>query len=280
MKKELHKYTAKDILDMNYNELIGVVRETNRPPGGLDAIYRIAQRSFLRPESRVLEIGTSTGFTAIELARLTRCHIDAIDINPISLEEASSRAHRSGVRDRIDFKVEDATKTSFADASFDMVFCGNVTSLIPDRDRALAEYARVLKSGGFLAAIPMYYVERPSADLIKRVSDAIRVDIVPRYKKDWTEFFQREPLETYWSEDFRFDRIGDTAIDQFVDLILRRPHLDTLAKDARDALSEQYRKFMFLFRENLAMMGYTVMLLRKETCPIDPELFTARQVID
>jgi SAM-dependent methyltransferase len=278
VQKELKDYTPQDVLAMNYNELIGLVRETNRPPGGANAIFRIAQRAFLRPNSKVLEIGTSTGFTAVELARLVGCHIDAIDINPVSIEEAAGRAKLAGVRECIDFKVEDATKTAFGDRSFDMVFCGNVTSLIPDRERALAEYSRVLKDGGVVAAIPMYYMEKPPADLVRRVSDAIRVDIIPRYKKDWVEFFDRKPLELYWSEDYRFDRIGDEAVGRFVDEILKRPHLDSLRSDTRSALSEQYRRFMYLFRENLAIMGYTLMLLRKETCPIDPELFTSSRV--
>lgn len=36
--KEIRELTVKDIEEMNYNELIGLTRETNRTPGGLEAI--------------------------------------------------------------------------------------------------------------------------------------------------------------------------------------------------------------------------------------------------
>lgn len=33
--KELEKLTTEDILDMDYNNIISVVKETNRVPGGM-----------------------------------------------------------------------------------------------------------------------------------------------------------------------------------------------------------------------------------------------------
>lgn len=80
--------SKEEILKMDYNQLIGIVRETNRPPGGFKSILHIAQNTFITRETKVLEIGTSTGITAIELAKLTHCKITAIDINPVSIEEA------------------------------------------------------------------------------------------------------------------------------------------------------------------------------------------------
>jgi ubiquinone/menaquinone biosynthesis C-methylase UbiE len=274
----MEQLSPQEVKAMDYNQLIGVVKETNRPPGGAESVFGVAQRAFLRPTSRVLEIGTSTGFTSIELARLVGCHIDAIDINPPSLEEASRRATQNGVADLIDFHCMDAVKTTFSDEQFDMVFCGNVTSLIPDREKALEEYCRVLRDGGFIAAIPMYYVDKPSDDLIRRVSDAIQVDITPHYRDYWVDFFDRAPLQLYWSRDFRFDLVDDKRVGEFVADILARPHLKELRADTREALEEQYRRFIFLFRENLSMMGYTLMLLRKERYPDDAELFTGSPV--
>src|SRR5690554_1152382 len=149
--KKIEEYTAQDIQKMDYNQLIGLVRETNRAPGGFNSIAKIAQYAFLKPENRILEIGTSTGITAVEMAKLVGCKINAIDINPVSIEEAKSRAKLQGVDRLIDFEVQDATNTTFDDNTFDMVFCGNVTSLISSREKALNEYIRVLKNGGYVA---------------------------------------------------------------------------------------------------------------------------------
>lgn len=279
IQKELKDLTGADVLKMDYNQLIGIVRETNRPPGGVNSVSRIAQRGFLHSGSRILEIGTSTGFTAIELARLVGCHITAIDINPTSLAEARDRAEMLGVAGRIRFEVQDATNLSYDDGEFDMVFCGNVTSLVSDRDKALREYSRVIKNSGYIAAIPMYYIKEPSEALLNAVSEAIHVRISPHQKAYWMEFFSREPLQAYWSEDYAFDYIDDARVDAFVQDILTRPHLQALPSATGEVIAQRYREFMYLFRDNLSHMGYTLLLLRKELVRIDPELYTSRPVV-
>ncbi len=273
----LEHLRADDIERMDYNQLIGLVRETNRPPGGLDSIVTIAQRAFVRPGWRVLDIGTSTGVTAIELARLTGASVQGIDINPVSLEEARRRAILYGVDDLCSFQQQDATMLVDEDETFDVVFCGNVTSLISRHERALGEYVRVLKLGGFLAAIPMYYVRTPSEKLIEAVREAIQVRIEPLDKRYWTDFFSITPLQPFFCEDYTFDALDPAEVDTFVDHILARPHLESLDAEARSAVNRKYRAHLQLFRENLAHMGYSVMLLRKEPEPMDRELFTAHR---
>jgi ubiquinone/menaquinone biosynthesis C-methylase UbiE len=263
---------------MDYNQLIGLVRETNRPPGGVDSIVTIAQRAFIRQGQRILDIGTSTGITSIELARLTGATVQGIDINPTSLEEARRRAARYRVDHLCSFHQQDATRLDEPDESFDLVFCGNVTSLISKRDRALGEYVRVLKLGGFVAAIPMYYIKPPSDALVDAVREAIKVRIEPLYKSYWADFFAVPPLQPCFCQDFAFDDIDPREVDEFVDQILMRPHLESLDSAARAALNRKYREHMQLFRDNLSHMGYSVMLLRKEPEPTDRELFTAHVV--
>jgi SAM-dependent methyltransferase len=272
---ELGALTAEAAAALDYNRLIGVVRETNRPPGGLRSIALVSIYGFLSATSHVLEVGTSTGVTAVELARLTGCRITAIDINESSLAEGRRRADAAVVGDLIDFERRDATRTGYLDRQFDMVFCGNVTSLIPDRDLALAEYTRVLKVGGFLAAIPMYYVKTPSASLVADVSAAIQVDIEPLYRQFWIDFFVRDGLHPYWQQDFLFDPVPASVVDRFVDEILDRPHLAELGAETMAVVARRYRECMHLFRENLGHMGYTNMLLRREPADLEPELFTS-----
>ncbi|MFJ9772351.1 class I SAM-dependent methyltransferase [Kitasatospora sp. NPDC101157] len=270
--------TVSDIEKMNYNQLIGVVRETNRPPGGIRSIAQIAANGFLTKDSHVLEIGTSTGITAVELAKLVGCRITAIDINEESLVEARRRAEEAGVAHLITFERKDATDTGYPSGAFDMVFCGNVTSLIPDRDKALAEYTRVLKTGGFIGAIPMYYIDTPSDQLIDDVRAAIQVDITPLYRDFWIDFFVGGERHAYFVQDYRFDAVPADEVDRFVDDILRRPHLAELPEDARKLVQERYREYMQLFRVNLSHMGFTTLLLRKEPADVEPELFVSTAV--
>lgn len=275
---KLESLAPEAIEKMSYNELIGLVRETNRPPGGTTAIMEIARQCFLGPGKNVLEIGTSTGITAIELAQLTGCNITGIDINEQSLQEARERAERKKVGHLCTFKKDDATNLSFQDESFDVVFCGNVTSLVSNRDKALSEYARVLKPGGLLAAIPMYYIKTPSDQLIDDVRKAIQVNITPQYQKDWNDFFCVMPFVTLSRSDFAFDELEEKAVNDFCHSILDRPHLQSLPEGSKKSLDKTYTDYMQLFRVNLSHMGFSTMVLRKESADIDAELFTSTKV--
>ena len=270
--------SKEEILKMDYNQLIGIVRETNRPPGGFKSILHIAQNTFITRETKVLEIGTSTGITAIELAKLTHCKITAIDINPVSIEEAKKRAVEEGVSEYINFEIQDATQLEYADNTFDLVFCGNVTSLISERENALNEYLRVLKPNGILAAIPMYYIETPSDDLIDRVRAAIQVNIIPWDRKFWFDFFVKEGFELLYYEDYKFNRIDESEVKEFSKELLEQPHLNELSKEAKECLHKKYTDYMLIFRENLSHMGYSIIYLRKTEFIKDRELFTSTPI--
>jgi SAM-dependent methyltransferase len=263
---------------MDYNELIGVVRETNRPPGGFRSVAAFARAGFVLPTSKVLEVGTSTGFTAVELAQLVGCRITAIDINEESLLEARQRAERRGVEGLISFERRDATATGLPDDAFDHVFCGNVTSLVADRDAALREYRRLLRPGGFLAALPMYYVETPGEELLAAVSAAIQVPIIARDKDFWVNFFAADDLTLQECRDYRFVRQRPEAIDSFADMVLAREHLQALAADVQEELGRRYREYLHLFNDNLSLMGFSVLLTQMATPDFERELFTSQAV--
>lgn len=253
---DLSKLTEQDIMKMSYNELIGLVRETNRIPGGAQTVAYIASMCCLHEGKRVLDIGTSTGNTAIDIASLSGAEVVGIDINENSLSEARKRAKIVGVDSKTTFELNDAMNLSLPDKFFDMVICGNVTSLLSDKEKALSEYQRVLRDTGFLVAVPMYYIKEPSDQLIKDVSNAIQVNIKPLYKDFWIDFFTKGDFEIFLEKDFAFDNIDEEKINQFCDYILSREHLKDLNEKAAIALKEVYRRYMLLFRYNLSHMGY------------------------
>lgn len=280
MIKQLKDLTPLDIEQMDYNNIISVVRETNRAPGGFATLQEVAHATGLKAEDSLLEIGTSTGISAIEFARITGCHIEAIDINERSLEEARERARREELTDHIHFSKQNAMDLDFDDESFRIVFCGNVTSLIPDRKAALNEYVRVLKNGGFLAAVPMYYLDTPSEDLMARVRRAIQVDVDVKYRDYWISFYKSSGLVLKYLRNFRFDYIPDQTLEDFIRYILSKKHLADLREDTFSMLEKKYREYIFLFRENLSHMGYSIMLLTKEAFNDEPELFTGTEIFE
>lgn len=263
--------------DMNYMEIIGLVNETNRPPGGIQSLISVAQRTLLDSDDHVLEVGTSTGFTSLELSRLVGCSVTGIDVNEESLKEARRRASELGVEENIQFEQEDATDLTYDDDTFDVVFVGNVTAYVGDTEAALSEYTRVLKPGGFLVALPMYYHQTPNDELLANVREAIGTDIDVTDREYWVNFFDREDLRLHYTSEYEFDFVSEKTVEEYAQNILDRSDIDDLDTEAREALSQKYREYLLLFRENLQHLRYSMMILRKDP-GYEPELFTSSRV--
>lgn len=80
----------------------------------------------------------------------------AIDINREAIEAAQDVVNRElseSLKNKIKFKVEDATSLSFPDESFDIVVSFSTIDHIPSqkaRETAISEMCRVLKKKGYL----------------------------------------------------------------------------------------------------------------------------------
>ena len=93
---------------------------------------------------RVLEVGPGAGALAERIQRELGAEVTAIDV---------SERMTKLTRDRgIDAVVGDVQVLPFPDESFDCVVAGWVLYHVPDRDRAIAECARVLRAKGRLVA--------------------------------------------------------------------------------------------------------------------------------
>jgi ubiquinone/menaquinone biosynthesis C-methylase UbiE len=90
--------------------------------------------------------GTSFGEGATELKGL----LVGIDLSPVMLRRAARRRARHNLGRRVLLARGDATRLPLAPASVDRVLCFNGLHVIPDREAAVAEFARVLKPGGEL----------------------------------------------------------------------------------------------------------------------------------
>lgn len=129
--------------------------------GGRAATDRLVEVCGITPSSRVLEIGCGTGITACYLATELGCEVIGIDLNQGMAAWARERALRRQVSDRVSFAVADAQQLPFADRSFDAVISESVTSFVPDKHRAIAEYLRVLVPGGRVGLTEASWVRNP-----------------------------------------------------------------------------------------------------------------------
>ncbi|MCR5674094.1 MAG: methyltransferase domain-containing protein [Lachnospiraceae bacterium] len=96
-------------------------------------------------ELRILDIGTGPGFFAVLLAQ-AGYRPDAVDCTEEMLKQA--RANAGDLSERITFHRMNADHLDFADDTFDVIVCRNLTWNLPDPCICYAEWKRVLKPGG------------------------------------------------------------------------------------------------------------------------------------
>jgi phosphatidylethanolamine/phosphatidyl-N-methylethanolamine N-methyltransferase len=95
---------------------------------------------------RVLEVGVGTGISLPQYAANTR--IFGTEISEAMLEKARQRVAEQRLTNVEGLAVMDAEKLEFPDNSFDVVMAQYVVTAVPNPEKALDEFARVLRPGG------------------------------------------------------------------------------------------------------------------------------------
>jgi len=265
-------------MEQDYSTLVGMIGERNRPSGGIKTIHEALVQCSINSNSKILEIGSNTGFTSVQISRLTGANVKGIDVNAESISKAFAYAREHEVEDSVDFIEASATTLPFDNESFDMVWASNVTSFIENKDKAISEYVRVLKPNGYLVFIPIYYVKEPPRDLVESVGKAIGVDLPIFKKEDWIKMIFVNSAKNINSLDlvYEHDYLYDDRTPQLNGYI---EHQMNKLKGIIDEtqFNEVYKKYSYqisLFNRNLSYAGYSVLVLQKNLINEDPELFT------
>jgi SAM-dependent methyltransferase len=125
------------------------------------------------PYPRALEIGAGTGYFGLNLLQLGAIErLTATDISPGMLDTLAATAASLGLE--VETRPTEAEELPFADGAFDLVYGHAVLHHVPDLERAVAEFRRVLRPGGTLAFCgePSRYGDR-LAELPKRGGAAL-----------------------------------------------------------------------------------------------------------
>lgn len=260
--------TVESIEEMNYTDFVSLIREENRPPGGKATIREILNNSFLNRESKVLEVGCTNGFTSLEISRILECEVIGVDINEKSLINAQKRVKKENVK----FQRANAYNLPFKDNYFDLVICGNATSFMPKKKKAVEEYIRVVKDWGFVVLTPMYYIKEPPKEIVDNISEIIgtKIDIIK--KEGWLSLFEKSGLEVYYSSDYVFKSRREEDIQEYSQIFTEKPHLSGLSDNLKFKIQEKWGKIMKVFNDNIRYVGYPIILLRKRE---EKEFFTS-----
>ncbi|HEY0714796.1 MAG TPA: methyltransferase domain-containing protein [Polyangia bacterium] len=128
----------------------------------------------------VLEIAAGTGLVSLPLARAVP-NLVVTDLSSEMLAIARGRLNEGGLT-QVESRQADALNLEFPDASFDGLVAANILHLLPDVDRALAEWKRVLRPGGLLCVPTFLHAQTLTAQAVSRVLGLVGFPIVTRFR--------------------------------------------------------------------------------------------------
>lgn len=115
--------------------------------------HRLVADARLRQGQQVLDLGSGTGYPAVLAAQVVgpQGKVIGVDLADDMLAAARRKAAKLGFSN-VEFRTGDVTTLPFPSGSFDAVTSRFCLMFLPEIPKAVAEIARVLKPGGYLAA--------------------------------------------------------------------------------------------------------------------------------
>lgn len=111
-----------------------------------------------KENQKILDVGTGPGIIAIQLAELGH-DVTGVDLSEEMLKNAEKNSRNAGLK--IEFKKGDAEELPFEDNTFDIVVSRFVLWNLPNPEKALREWSRVLKKGGKIIYVDIDDNEHP-----------------------------------------------------------------------------------------------------------------------
>ncbi|MGD9693621.1 MAG: class I SAM-dependent methyltransferase [Phycisphaerales bacterium] len=258
---------------MPYVDLLALVGEVNRPPGGNRTVGRLLQHCHLRPGLLVLHACCNTGFLTRELARRSGCRMVGVDISPRMVAAATSAAAKEGPNELVSFAQGDTRALSFPDVMFDVVLSGGGLAFVTDQERAVAEWIRVTRPFGLIADAELYYHKNPPASLRERVSAAIGV-AVPQYTSShWLALFRQPLLERYHEHTEQVTVASSADIDSYCARMAAYVAAGEWPEESQQALLTRFLHLFQLFNENLSYMSYALLVFKRLPVGSQPSLY-------
>jgi SAM-dependent methyltransferase len=145
-------------------------------PYAADLVTRLEGRAL----SRVVEVAAGSGVVTRAMASVLPENVDivATDLNQAMLDHATE----VGTRRPVEWRRADAMQLPFEDSSFDAVVCQFGVMFFPDKPKAFAEAARVLRPGGvFIFNVWDRIEENEFADVVTTSLETLFPDDPPRF---------------------------------------------------------------------------------------------------
>lgn len=127
---------------------------------------------------KILDVCTGTGDMAIELCKFWKgnAHIEAIDFSRELIEIGRKKVEKAGFYNKITFREANAESLPFKDEQFDAITITFGLRNIHNRLKALKEFYRVTKPGGYFVCLEF---SQPKKQIFAKVYSFYLTKLVP-----------------------------------------------------------------------------------------------------
>ena len=161
-------------------------------PGGVGATEELIELCHIGEGKYVLDVGCGAGVTPCFIAKRYGCRVVGVDISEGMVERSRERAKREGLADAdnehpgVEFRVADAQDLPFEDDLFDAVITESVTAFPEDKQRAVNEYVRVTKPGGYVGLNESIWLKvPPPPEVVAWASQDVGANVEPLTSDGW-----------------------------------------------------------------------------------------------
>jgi SAM-dependent methyltransferase len=122
------------------------------------------------------------------------------------VERSEERAQREGVADLTEFKIADAQDLPFEDNLFDAVITESVVVLTEDKHKAVSEFERVAKPGGYVGLNETAWIKYPPPpEVAAWASQEVGATIEPLTPEGWSELLEKAGLKDIVTKSYPID---------------------------------------------------------------------------
>jgi len=164
--------------------------------GGIEATESLVEQCHIEEGKYVLDVGCGAGATPVQLVKRHACRVVGVDISRRMIERAEEMARREGVGDKIEFRVADAQDLPFDRDLFDAVITESVAAFPEDKQRAVNEFARVTKPGGYVGLNESTWLKTPPPpDVVAWASQEVGAHVRPLSREEWAGLLESAGLK-------------------------------------------------------------------------------------
>lgn len=234
--------------------------------GGLKATRELIELCHIDKDKYVLDIGCGVGATPCYIAKRHGCRVVGVDISEGMINRSNGRAKREGLENRVEFKVADAQNLPFEDRLFDIVIAESVTTFVKDKEKAVSEYVRMTKPGGYVGLNEETWIKTPPpTELVEFVARTWDIKGEIPTSDGWVGLLEGSGLRDVVVRTYKFNALTDSSqILRYGFRDLLRMFYRTLSLYIRSSAFRRYMKERRSLPNNLFQyLGYGIYVGRK-----------------